>query len=658
MATHSGERLNRSSSSYVTNPVRAAVGSGHGSGVGPEGDGTAAAKQLKSPDIIGRMRKFEAEKRDRERVWFAYIMRCSFLLLAVGFGIMIVGSIVMNDVLTGRKYDDGVDLGYFVGLVMFRIGVMCMVAGTSLFFVCPFRIREFESTIALSYDECQAQNSKTWLVASGLAAALAASMAFSKGMWPFTQSLALLPAMWGIVAHPLVKWRGGSPGSLEIQTWKICLWGFGASAGKEVVADTDGQGNVEKKIPVGSRKPRPSTLTAAWLILTIGGWGPVHWNEATHGLLTESWPAGVVFAYRTECIIRVVVAVALAAYIGQNRYRAAYPPVATSWSLDDQKAGYVRKEESATFGLFVTVYVFFCTTGVSEVIIGFANFHGLTDLDDDEQRIAKIEDAWFNVLGGVVWLTAPLFLLLAGRKDIYLWLRRTFEHHHGSQEGAFVAEMMDSISMVTSGIFYVKRETPDERYADDRNRYWRRGKVIGVGESENDGKVATVVRVKLPKRIRESEVDQPEWMDTTRSTFSYLDRESLPTEVVEEKIDGALPTTGGGSRGMSASEGLLKQAQINLRCIDWDSLKANKEVLMFSGAIQGNAAEVERSKWWDMGRAVQPGETIDFFMSHSWKDDAQAKWEALDSVAEEFLALEGRKPTFWLVRVKSPTPRV
>ena len=38
-------------------------------------------------------------------------------------------------------------------------------------------------------------------------------------------------------------------------------------------------------------------------------------------------------------------------------------------------------------------------------------------------------------------------------------------------------------------------------------------------------------------------------------------------------------------------------------------------------------------------------------MSHSWHDNADAKWAALQRAAEEFRASNGRYPTFWLDKV-------
>ncbi len=42
---------------------------------------------------------------------------------------------------------------------------------------------------------------------------------------------------------------------------------------------------------------------------------------------------------------------------------------------------------------------------------------------------------------------------------------------------------------------------------------------------------------------------------------------------------------------------------------------------------------------------------IDFFVSHSWSDDADAKFAHLSAVAAEFQQEHGREPIFWLDKV-------
>lgn len=49
-----------------------------------------------------------------------------------------------------------------------------------------------------------------------------------------------------------------------------------------------------------------------------------------------------------------------------------------------------------------------------------------------------------------------------------------------------------------------------------------------------------------------------------------------------------------------------------------------------------------------LSRPLKPGRHIDWFMSHSWHDDAAAKLEAFQRLGEAFKCTHGRYPTVWL----------
>ena len=46
--------------------------------------------------------------------------------------------------------------------------------------------------------------------------------------------------------------------------------------------------------------------------------------------------------------------------------------------------------------------------------------------------------------------------------------------------------------------------------------------------------------------------------------------------------------------------------------------------------------------------AITHHQVIDFFVSHSWSDNLDFKWPALEKLAADFLLVHGRYPTFWL----------
>merc|ERR1712039_223171 len=68
-----------------------------------------------------------------------------------------------------------------------------------------------------------------------------------------------------------------------------------------------------------------------------------------------------------------------------------------------------------------------------------------------------------------------------------------------------------------------------------------------------------------------------------------------------------------------------------------------------TGRICG--AEASPESLYGMSRFLEPGEQIDFFLSHSWHDDADLKWVALEEYVHRFHHKRGRPPTFWLDKV-------
>ena len=87
---------------------------------------------------------------------------------------------------------------------------------------------------------------------------------------------------------------------------------------------------------------------------------------------------------------------------------------------------------------------------------------------------------------------------------------------------------------------------------------------------------------------------------------------------------------------------LLAHATENLRCISWEQMSYE---LMSSSS---GGAET-----YNLSRPVRTGEQIDFFLSHSWHDNAEKKWAALEKHVERFKKSHGgRAPTFWLDKVQ------
>jgi len=84
-----------------------------------------------------------------------------------------------------------------------------------------------------------------------------------------------------------------------------------------------------------------------------------------------------------------------------------------------------------------------------------------------------------------------------------------------------------------------------------------------------------------------------------------------------------------------SSDELLREAEAHLRCIDWKDISL--DLLLHS--VRDVSAKQNN---YFRSRPLAKGEKIDFFISHSWSDDARAKFEVLKGVAANFFQSHGR----------------
>jgi len=92
----------------------------------------------------------------------------------------------------------------------------------------------------------------------------------------------------------------------------------------------------------------------------------------------------------------------------------------------------------------------------------------------------------------------------------------------------------------------------------------------------------------------------------------------------------------------------LREAASRFRCIRWDVLAKLPGIIISGGPLDG--LESLGNDLYSLSEPCQLG-ACDFFFSHSWHDDARQKWEALESVCENFMLSEGRYPRLWLDKV-------
>ena len=90
---------------------------------------------------------------------------------------------------------------------------------------------------------------------------------------------------------------------------------------------------------------------------------------------------------------------------------------------------------------------------------------------------------------------------------------------------------------------------------------------------------------------------------------------------------------------------VMNQAREALCCVDWDEGMPN----VFLESTAADALEP---------RLLEKGEFIDFFVSHSWHDTPESKWQVLTSHFMKFKAKYKRSPTFWFDKACIPQDKI
>lgn len=209
------------------------------------------------------------------------------------------------------------------------------------------------------------------------------------------------------------------------------------------------------------------------------------------------------------------------------------------------------------------------------------------------------------IVESLMWLLFALLVFAIGRDNSFTFLERILDRADAGKDGAFMAELLMVRRIVPGMTWWVHHgENKGTKNPFDPHRNWTRCQVV---EGSDDGFFVEPM--------------------VSSSRMHH-------TGKIYVKMMG---------RSMPAQE-LLAIARRTLRCIDWETMTFE----LMSGAISGNTPI---SNMYYLSRPVQSGETIDYFMSHSWHDDAKLKWHKLTELANRFQKDHGRFPTFWLDKV-------
>jgi len=195
-----------------------------------------------------------------------------------------------------------------------------------------------------------------------------------------------------------------------------------------------------------------------------------------------------------------------------------------------------------------------------------------------------------------------LLLPLIGRDT----LARCFERHFESQkdrrerDGAFIAEMLGDVQIELGQPWWIHLEAGEKNSLHPETHHQHHfvlGKVVEVTE--------TSFSVRIPKDPKPR----------------------------------VLPLAG---RNLCQDE-LVRLGRQQLRCIEWQNVTRR----LFTGKNKNGRQDSVQDAY-SLSRPVRNGERIDYFLSHSWHDDGDDKYDQLENLVASFRQKHGRFPTFWL----------
>lgn len=276
------------------------------------------------------------------------------------------------------------------------------------------------------------------------------------------------------------------------------------------------------------------------------------------------------------------------------------------------------QQNSSVLAFFGCVYWFLGSVGFSDAV-GFAAYYFHAAMDD-----LSLQSSLLISFSGLAMFVPTSCFILLGRGLIFSQVTRQFELEHAEIDGAFMAELLDSVSVEVGMTWWVHHGRNYTNYdTSDPLRNWTKGIVREL--------TGSAFVVELPNQV------------IVRQTISTA--EATSNLSIRESVSATRSLVPLAATGMS-SQNLVLSMRSTLRCIEWKNISVELLYSQFSGAPGGDITRLL-----DLSRLVGTEEHIDYFISHSWHDDAQKKFEVLSKAALNFSSKHKRDPTFWLDKV-------
>lgn len=337
------------------------------------------------------------------------------------------------------------------------------------------------------------------------------------------------------------------------------------------------------------------------------------------------------------------------------------------------KMSFQRTPGWRTSVLYNQLHLWIMTTGINFIIINvFGSVYNFV-VEDPAARYSNLIVSFSLIL--------PIFILFFfGKKYFFTVIARYFELDifRLQSDGAIMAELASSSQVVdlNSRIYWIKRNKDVTTYCNQLNCisriFWMKGSIIDT-KSQVEYNF-----IKHEKKVLYIKIDFAEDLDCTWDyKFKGIDYERISsvTPVQETKPVSKdsfeswlkqnfssdqlfhVDTTNyivivkiiqADHNDHSDRHTLLDWAKNNLRQLDWK--KFYDELLHVSPRMLGNLDD--KIKIYNLSDPIIVNDSkskIDFFISHSWEDNAAKKCSVLRSFVETFKKRFKKYPTFWCV---------
>ena len=257
--------------------------------------------------------------------------------------------------------------------------------------LCP-KEATFGGVKAFTFDGIMQANHGVWTGMMVFAAAYSIFSSLGKVNFPCTSALAAAPVLWAL------------------------------ALGKSVHRNT----NVEVEDHPDFKSPSedavytcPSTFVVLWLLLTIGGRGPVLMHQATDADMQQDVFDRCSSEMRSQCAFTLRAAGAL---------RVAECILVFIWWLQFRLFSHLERflkgqsdDPDRTHAFFVVAYAYLISRSLDNFVIGI----GINEM------------YWKNILAGIGWAFLPVSIGCVGYRRSSLLLRRVFEFekNRAAQEG-------------------------------------------------------------------------------------------------------------------------------------------------------------------------------------------------------------------------------